>query len=88
MIGGLFVIDFWAIPFAMISGNFIGLAIVKDVFLAYIMFAVMLIPWMAFRFWGSVDIHVMWYVAYGIWSTAIFLLASRPEITQSIQRWL
>jgi len=85
MIGSLFIIDFWAIPFAMISGNLIGLAVVKDVFLAYIMFAVMLIPWMAFRFWSSVDIHVLWYVGYGVWATAVFLIASRPEITQYLE---
>ncbi|MEM7333070.1 MAG: glycerol-3-phosphate acyltransferase [Chloroflexota bacterium] len=85
MIGSLFVIDFWSIPFAMISGNLIGLGVVKDVFLAYIMFAVMLIPWMTFRFWNSVDIHVLWYVAYAAWATGTFLFASRSEITQYLE---
>ena len=76
--GGLFVIDIWAIPAAVLASNLFGLIVLRDVFAAYAGFGVMLIPWLWFRFQDP------WYVAYGVVAAFTFLFASRRELTEYI----
>lgn len=85
MIGGLFIIDFWSLPFAFITGNLLGLGLMRDVVLAYIGFTAMLIPYMLVRFFNHATISVWWFVGYAVWATAVFLYASRSELSQYIK---
>jgi acyl phosphate:glycerol-3-phosphate acyltransferase len=76
IIGGLFVIDWLVVPVALIVSNIIGLAVLKDVVLAYIGFLVVVIPWVWFRF-GDIPT-----LLYALAINILFLWASRPELTQ------
>ena len=78
IMGSLFVIDWLSIPFAMIVGNVLGLAVLRDVLAAYMGFVILQIPWMWFRF-GD-----FWHVAYAVAISAVFIFAMRPELKQYI----
>ena len=79
--GGLLVINWLAIPITVLASNILGLALFRNVMLAYTGFTILLIPWMWFRFedWA--------YVAYAIAVTLLFYLAMIPELKQYYQLW-
>lgn len=85
IIGGLAIIDFWSVPIALILGNVLGLFVLRDVVAAYVGFVVLLIPYMAIRFWEGGAVSVGWYVAYGVWATAVFIYSSRGELSQYLE---
>jgi acyl phosphate:glycerol-3-phosphate acyltransferase len=79
--GGLLVIDWLSIPVTVLVSNILGLALFRNVMLAYTGFTVLLIPWMWFRF------HDWAYVAYAVAVTLLFYLAMIPELKQYYQLW-
>jgi len=79
--GGLLVIDWLSIPITVLASNILGLALFRNVMLAYRGFTILLIPWMWFRF------HDWAYVAYAVTVTLLFYLAMIPELTQYYHLW-
>jgi glycerol-3-phosphate acyltransferase PlsY len=79
--GGLLVIDWLAIPVTVLVSNILGLALFRNVMIAYTGFTVLLIPWMWFRF------HEWPYVAYAVAVTVLFYLAMIPELKQYYALW-
>jgi len=79
--GGLLVIDWLAIPITVLISNILGLALFRNVMIAYTGFTILLIPWMWFRF------HDWAYVAYAVSITLLFYLAMIPELKQYYHLW-
>ncbi|MBE2221830.1 MAG: glycerol-3-phosphate acyltransferase [Anaerolineae bacterium] len=79
--GGLLIIDWLAIPVTVLISNILGLALFRNVMIAYTGFTVLLIPWMWFRF------HEWAYVAYAVAVTLLFYLAMIPELKQYYALW-
>lgn len=79
--GGLLVIDWLAIPVTVLISNILGLALFRNVMIAYTGFTILLIPWMWFRF------HEWAYVAYAAAVTLLFYLAMIPELKQYYHLW-
>lgn len=79
--GGLLVIDWLAIPVTVLMSNILGLALFRNVMIAYTGFTILLIPWMWFRF------HNWAYVAYAVAVTLLFYLAMIPELKQYYHLW-
>lgn len=79
--GGLLVIDWLAIPVTVLLSNILGLALFRNVMIAYTGFTILLIPWFWFRFnnWE--------YISYGIAVTLLVHLAMIPEIKQYYHLW-
>jgi glycerol-3-phosphate acyltransferase PlsY len=82
MFGGLFLIDFFALPVAFIVSNVLGLVILKDVFFTYLAFVVTIIPYMAIRYFNYAAFSGWWFVGYAVWATAVYMIASLPETRQ------
>ncbi|MDJ0755402.1 MAG: glycerol-3-phosphate acyltransferase [Ardenticatenaceae bacterium] len=74
ILGSLVVIDPLSVPVTIIVSNLVGLGIFKDFMLGYTGWLFLLIPWLWWRF----D-HWM-YPAYAAAVTALYLIASIPEI--------
>ncbi len=79
--GSLLVIDWLAIPVTVLVSNILGLALFRNVMIAYTGFTILLIPWMWFRF------HQWAYVAYAVAVTLLFYLAMIPELKQYYALW-
>lgn len=79
--GGLFIIDWLAIPVTVLLSNILGLALFRNVLLAYTGFTVLLIPWLWLRF------HDWTYVTYAVAVTLLLHLAMIPELKQYFQLW-
>lgn len=79
--GGLLIIDWISIPVTVLVSNILGLALFRNVMIAYTGFTFLLIPWMWFRFqdWA--------YVAYAVAITLLFYLAMIPELKQYYHLW-
>jgi glycerol-3-phosphate acyltransferase PlsY len=78
MFGGLFVIDWLAIPVTTIGSSLIGILIFRDIFISYMGGPVLLIPWMWFRFrdWQ----HVLFALVVNV----LFWTAAIPELKQYV----
>ena len=79
--GGLLIIDWLSIPVTVLISNIFGLALFRNVMIAYTGFTILLIPWMWFRF------HDWAYVAYAASITLLFYLAMIPELKQYYHLW-
>jgi glycerol-3-phosphate acyltransferase PlsY len=79
--GSLLVIDWLAIPATVLLSNILGLALFRNVMIAYTGFTILLIPWFWFRFtdWA--------FVIYAIAVTSLLHLAMIPEIKQYYNLW-
>jgi glycerol-3-phosphate acyltransferase PlsY len=77
--GGLFIIDWLAIPVTVLLSNLIGLGLFRDILFAYTGFTILLIPWMWFRF------HDWAYVAYAVAVTLLLFVAMTPELKQYVK---
>lgn len=77
--GGLFVIDWLGILIPNTLGMIIGIALFRDVMIAYAAGTVLLIPWL---WWRTND---SWHVAYAVVVSAAFLSAMLPELRQYAQ---
>jgi glycerol-3-phosphate acyltransferase PlsY len=74
--GGVVVIDWIAIPATSLLGMVLGLAILRDVLLAYMAGMWLLIPWLWLR---TYDVA---YLAYAIIVNILFLVAMLPDLKQ------
>lgn len=79
--GGLLVIDWLAIPVTVLLSNILGLALLRNVMIAYTGFTLLLIPWFWYRFnnWA--------HITYAIVVTLLVHLAMIPEIKQYYHLW-
>jgi glycerol-3-phosphate acyltransferase PlsY len=74
MYGGLLVIDWISIPITAIGGSIIGLFLLRDVFLAFTVGVVFLIPWFWYRFNDPA------YIIYAVVVNILFWTAIWPEL--------
>jgi glycerol-3-phosphate acyltransferase PlsY len=74
--GGLWGIDWIAIFATFAGGMILGIAVLRDVVLAYFAALWLLIPWFWFR------THDLRFVAYAVFVNVIFVLGMIPEIKQ------
>ncbi len=74
--GGLWGIDWIAIFATFAGGMVLGIAVLRDVVLAYFAALWLLVPWFWFR------THDLRFVAYGVFVNIIFVLGMIPEIKQ------
>lgn len=79
ILGGLIVVDFLAIPVTLILSTTIGLAVFRDVLIAYTGFVPLLIFW----FWLRFDEPA--YLLYALSINLVFWLAMWPELNQYIR---
>lgn len=84
MFGGLFLIDFFALPVAFVVSNLLGLVILRDVMFTYSAFVLTIIPYMALRYWNYEPFSGWWFIGYAVWASALYLIASLPEIRQYV----
>ena len=77
--GGFLAVDWLGTIVCSTLGMFLGMAIIKDVLLAYISGAWLMIPWLWFR------THDFAYLAYAITVNLLFILALLPEISEQIK---
>lgn len=76
--GGLFVLDWIGVFATSIVGMIVGLAVFRDVIVAYMAGVWLIIPWLWFR------THNIHYVFYAIAVNIIFAIAMIPEV----KNWL
>lgn len=74
IIGSLLVIDPLSLPVTMVISNVIGLGLLKDFMFGYSGWLFLLVPWLWWRFDSWI------YPAYAAAVTALYLIASIPEI--------
>ncbi|MEM7111253.1 MAG: glycerol-3-phosphate acyltransferase [Chloroflexota bacterium] len=79
IIGGMFVIDWLFVPISFILSNLFGLAIVRDMFVGYTSFVVLLIPWVWYRFNDPA------YILYAVAINIVFWVSMRPELTMYLK---
>jgi glycerol-3-phosphate acyltransferase PlsY len=72
--GGLFVIDWLAIPVTTVTGMLLGVFILRDMFAAWTLGVPLLIVWMAYKYRAPVP------VVYSVLVTIAFLVAIYPEL--------
>ncbi len=77
--GGLFVIDWLAIPVTTLFGSLISLFVLRYAIVMYFGVTLAMIPWLWFRF---ADIH---YLIYALIVNVCFWIASIPELTEYIR---
>lgn len=77
--GGMFVIDWIAIPVTSLVGMFLGLLLFRDVLVAYMAGLWLMIPWLWFR------THDLAHLAYALAVNIMFALAMSPEIRQYVR---
>lgn len=78
VIGGVLFIDWLAVLVTNLAGMVIGLAVFRDVLLAYAGGLILLIPWMWFR------TNNLWYLGYALVVNFSFWFAMIPELKQYI----
>lgn len=79
LFGGLFVIDWLAIPVTTTASLLLGLAILRDKFFAVMGCTVLLIPWIWFRF------SDWFYLVYALAINILFWTAIRPELKEYLR---
>lgn len=72
--GGMLVIDWLGALVCSFAGLFIGLAVVKDLMVAYLAGVWLMIPWLWFR------TRDPWHLAYILLANAFFMLSLIPEM--------
>ncbi len=77
--GGMLVVDWIAIFVTSLGGMVLGLAICRDVLIAYMAGMWLLIPWLWFR------THSWAYLLYAIVVNILFIVAMIPELRQYIR---
>ena len=77
--GGFLAVDWLGAIVCASAGLFLGMAIVKDVLLAYVAGPWLMIIWLWFR------THDLAYVAYAVTVNLLFILALLPEIRDQIK---
>lgn len=77
--GGLFAVDWLAIPVTTIVGTTIGLFVLRDMFAAYALGMWLLVPW----FWWQADLA---HVIYAVIVNLLFLIATIPEMGEYFER--
>lgn len=83
--GGVLMFDWITVPIALLLSNLLGLLVMRDVFVAYMSFALMLVPTLWFRFRDGGAVHVGWYVGYAVFVTTLLYIAALPEFRQYIE---
>lgn len=78
IIGGLMVVDFLAIPVTLISSTVLGMAVFRDVLIAYTGFIPLLILWFLLRYDEPA------YLLYALAINIVFWPAMWPELKQYI----
>jgi glycerol-3-phosphate acyltransferase PlsY len=79
VMGGLFVVDWLAIPVGIAASALIGLAILRDVFFAYAGWVLLIIPWLWFRFGDPA------YIIYAVVVNAVYWIAVIPELKEYLE---
>lgn len=79
IIGGMFVIDWLFVPVSFLLSNVLGLVIVRDMFVGYTSFVVLLILWVWFRFNDPA------YLLYAIAINVVFWVSMRPELAMYLK---
>jgi glycerol-3-phosphate acyltransferase PlsY len=75
IMGGLFVIDPFAIFVTSIVGLFLGMVVIRNMVVATLSWIWLLIPWLWWRTNGGWE-----YILYGVAVNVLFILAMVPEI--------
>jgi acyl phosphate:glycerol-3-phosphate acyltransferase len=79
IIGGMLVIDWSGIIITNLLGMILGIALFRDVLIAYLGGAILLIPWLWYR------TSEVWHIAYAVVVSTSLLIAMQPEIKQYIE---
>lgn len=73
MLGGLLVIDPWAVPVTIAAGLLLGFVVIRNVAVAYVLWVWLLVPWLAWRHAEPA------FTAYGVALLILFQIAAWPE---------
>ncbi len=77
--GGLLAVDWLAIPVTIVVGTSVGLALFRDMFVAYALGMWLLIPWL----WWRADVA---HVVYALIVNVLFVVATIPEMAEYFER--
>jgi glycerol-3-phosphate acyltransferase PlsY len=76
--GGMFILDWIAIPVTTLGGMLLGLLVFRDILVAYMAGLWLMIPWLWFR------THDWAYLMYALAINLFFIVAMLPELKQYI----
>lgn len=78
--GGFLVLDFWGTLITAFAGMFLGVVVLKMVYISYLAGLWLMLPWIWFR------THSFVHLGYVIFTNVIFLIGIVPEIQESTRR--
>ena len=78
--GGFLVLDFWGTLITAFVGMFLGVVVLKMVYISYLAGLWLMLPWIWFR------THSFAHLGYVIFTNIIFLIGILPQIQESARR--
>ena len=78
--GGFLVLDFWGTLITAFVGMFLGVVVLKMVYISYLAGLWLMLPWIWFR------THSLAHLGYVIFTNVIFIIGIVPQIQESARR--